>query len=185
MSTSFRSLDIQPLSDQVNCNRKALQLLFFSYQYVFQAKQKIHRVQCPIWLNRGETKIQLLSIKVACVVNIKLGYGLIFFIKNRFILYRCNQIKFENPISLLPLKRFIVRFLTTLNPREKIHIKAQRLFLANSYFYNYKPSPRILLQHRVLRNLRKNKDIVITKPDKRNGVVILDWKLYNFTLLKK
>ena len=52
-------------------------------------------------------------------------------------------------------------------------------YLANSYFYNYKPSSRILRQHRVLRNLRKNKDIVITKPDKGNGVVILDRKLYN------
>ena len=52
-------------------------------------------------------------------------------------------------------------------------------YLANSYFYNYKPSPRILCQHCVLRNLRKNKDIVITKPEKRNGVVILDRKLYN------
>ena len=49
----------------------------------------------------------------------------------------------------------------------------------NSYFYNYKSSPRILCQHRVLRNLRKNKDIVIMKPDKGNGVVILDRKLYN------
>ena len=29
-------------------------------------------------------------------------------------------------------------------------------------------------QHRVLRNLRKNKDIVITKPDKGNEVVIVD-----------
>ena len=28
-------------------------------------------------------------------------------------------------------------------------------------------------------NLRKNKDIVITKPDKGNEVVILDQKLYN------
>ena len=53
------------------------------------------------------------------------------------------------------------------------------MYLGNSYFYKYKPSPRILRQHRVLRNLRKNKDIVITKPDKGNGVVILDRKLYN------
>ena len=30
-----------------------------------------------------------------------------------------------------------------------------------------------------MRNLRKNKDIVITKPNKGNGVVILDRKLYN------
>ena len=51
--------------------------------------------------------------------------------------------------------------------------------LDNSYFYNYKPSPRIVPKHHVLRILRKNKDIVITKPDKGNGVVILDRKLYN------
>ena len=87
--------------------------------------------------------------------------------------FQSNQIKFENPKSSLPLKRFIVRFLTTLNPR-KSQIKAHLSYLANSYFYNYKPSSRILRQHRVLRNLRKNKDIVITKPDKGNGVVILD-----------
>ena len=35
-----------------------------------------------------------------------------------------------------------------------------------------------------MRNLRKNKDIVITKPDKGNGVVILDRKLYNNTIEK-
>ena len=52
-------------------------------------------------------------------------------------------------------------------------------YLGNSYFYNYKPSPRILRQHRVLRNLRKNKDIVKTKPDKENRVVILNQKLSN------
>ena len=71
-------------------------------------------------------------------------------------------------------------FLNNLKSEEtKSQIKAHLSYLANSYFYNYKPSPRILRQHRVLRNLRKNKDIVITKPDKGNGVVILDRKLYN------
>ena len=66
-------------------------------------------------------------------------------------------------------------FLNNLKSEEtKSQIKAHLSYLANSYFYNYKPSPRILRQHRVLRNLRKNKDIVITKPDKGNGVVILD-----------
>ena len=52
-------------------------------------------------------------------------------------------------------------------------------YLANSYFHNYKPSSHILRQHHVSRNFRKNKDIVITKPDKGNGVAILDRKLYN------
>ena len=66
-------------------------------------------------------------------------------------------------------------FLNNLKSKEtKSQIKAHLLYLAYSYFYNYKPSPRTLLQHRVLRNLAKNKDIAITKPDKGNGVVILD-----------
>ena len=71
-------------------------------------------------------------------------------------------------------------FLNNLKSEEtKSLIKAHLSYLDNSYFYNYKPSPLTLRQNRVLRNLRKNKDIVITKPDKGNGVVILDRKLYN------
>ena len=66
-------------------------------------------------------------------------------------------------------------FLNNLKSEEtKSQIKAHLSHLANSYFYNYKPSPGILRQHRVLRNFRKNKDIVITKLDKENGVFILD-----------
>ena len=61
--------------------------------------------------------------------------------------------------------------------KTKTQIKADLSYLANSYFYNYKPSPHILCQHRVLQNLIKNKDIVIVKPDKGNGVAILDQKL--------
>ena len=37
----------------------------------------------------------------------------------------------------------------------------------------------MLRQQRVLWNLRKNNDIIITKPDKRNGVVISHRKLYD------
>ena len=71
-------------------------------------------------------------------------------------------------------------FLNNLKSEEtKSQIKTHLSYLANSYFYNYKPSPRILRQHCVLRNLRKNKDIVITKPNKGNGVVILDQNLDN------
>ena len=94
--------------------------------------------------------------------------------------FQTNQVKFKYPKSSLPLKRFIFCFLTTLNPRKpRVKIKAHISHLANSYFYNYKPSPRIQRQHRVLRKLRKNKDIAVVKPDKENGVVILDRKFYN------
>ena len=66
-----------------------------------------------------------------------------------------------------------------LSEKTKTQIKADLWYLANSYFQNYKPSPHILCQHRVLQNLRKNKDIVIVKPDKGYGVAILDQKLQN------
>ena len=42
----------------------------------------------------------------------------------------------------------------------------------------------MLRQHRVSQSLRKNKDVVITKPDKGNEVVILDQKLYNNAIEK-
>ena len=66
----------------------------------------------------------------------------------------------------------------------KSQINAHLSYLANSDFYNYQPSHYILCQHRVLRNLRKNKDIVITKPNKGNGVVILDQKLYDNVIVE-
>ena len=52
-------------------------------------------------------------------------------------------------------------FLNNLKSKETKHqVKAHLLYLANSHFYNYKTSPRILHQHCVLQNVRKNKDIV-------------------------
>ena len=47
-------------------------------------------------------------------------------------------------------------FINNLKSKEiKSQIKAHLLYLANYYFYNYKPSPLILRQYRVLQNLRK------------------------------
>ena len=58
-----------------------------------------------------------------------------------------------------------------LNNLKSEETKSHLSYLANSY--------------RFLRNLRKNKDIVITKPDKGNGVVILDQKLYYNAIQEK
>ena len=55
-----------------------------------------------------------------------------------------------------------------------INLKSQMSFLATSYACNYKPSKNTLTKHRILKNLRNNKDIIITKPDKGAGVVILN-----------
>ena len=98
-------------------------------------------------------------------------------------IYLSNQIKFENLKSSLPLKRFIAHLSTTLNLKElKNQIKAYLSYLANSYFYKYKPSPHILHQHHIFQTFRKNKDIITTKPVKGNRVAILDQKLYNNTI---
>ena len=81
----------------------------------------------------------------------------------------------KNRKSETTFEKIYGSFLNNLKSEEdKSQVKVHLSYLANSYFYNYKPSLRILRQHRILRNLRKNKDIVITKPDKGNGVVILD-----------
>ena len=82
-------------------------------------------------------------------------------------------------------KKIHPSFLNKLKSEEtKSQTKAHLSYLASSYFYNYKPSPHILRQHHVLQNLSKNKDIVVTIPDKENGVVILDRKLYNNAIEK-
>ena len=94
--------------------------------------------------------------------------------------FQSNQIKFENLRNFTTIEKIHRSFINNLKSEEtKSQIKAHLSYLANSYFYNYKPSARILRQHRVLRKLRNNKDIVITQPDKGNGVVILDRKLYH------
>ena len=58
-------------------------------------------------------------------------------------------------------------------------VKTQLSFLASSYVNNYKPSKKIIEKHNILTKLRQNKDIVMTRPDKGNGVVILNRKDYN------
>ena len=50
--------------------------------------------------------------------------------------------------------------------------------MANSYFYNCHPSV-YYVDIASYETLEKNKDIVMTKPDEGNGVVILDRKLYD------
>ena len=51
--------------------------------------------------------------------------------------------------------------------------------LGNSYYSKYKPSTQTLKKHGILKKLRENKDIVITHPDKGNGVVIMNRKDYD------
>ena len=63
-------------------------------------------------------------------------------------------------------------FLNNLKSEEtKIQIKAHPSHLTNTYFYNYKPSPRILRQHRVLQNFRNAIEEVISDTSKLKTLV--------------
>ena len=55
-------------------------------------------------------------------------------------------------------------------------MRAELSQLANSYYSKYKPSTQTLKKRGILKKLRENKDIVITHPDKGNGVVIMNRK---------
>ena len=51
--------------------------------------------------------------------------------------------------------------------------------LATTYVNSFKPSLKDLKKLKILKRLKKNKDIIILRPDKGNGVVVLDKLAYN------
>ena len=53
-------------------------------------------------------------------------------------------------------------------------VKAKISYFANTYINSSKPTKKTLRKHKILRKLRNNNNILITKPDKENGVVIVD-----------
>ena len=52
-------------------------------------------------------------------------------------------------------------------------LKIELMHLANCYIYKYRPIKSSLKKHKILQKLRSQKDIIITHPDKGNGIVIL------------
>ena len=56
--------------------------------------------------------------------------------------------------------------------------------MANVYWSTYKPTKNTLKKHGILKRLRTNKDIVITRPDKGSGIVILDKTFYEEKILR-
>ena len=63
-------------------------------------------------------------------------------------------------------------------------LKASLSNLANVYLSTYKPTKNTLKKHGILKRLRKNKDIVTTRPDRGSGVVILDKQFYKEKILR-
>ena len=53
-------------------------------------------------------------------------------------------------------------------------LKSELTNLANCYIYNNTPSKSSLKEPKILQKLRSQKGIIITIPDKGNGIVILN-----------
>ena len=70
------------------------------------------------------------------------------------------------------ISRTMVRNL--IDRKQKGKLVADLSHLAHSYVSSHQPSVADLRKFRILKELRKNKDIVILKPDKGNGVVVMD-----------
>ena len=58
------------------------------------------------------------------------------------------------------------------------HITAELQTLAENYVSSYRPSSSTLKRHGILKKLKNNKDIVVTRPDKGESVVIMNRKDY-------
>ena len=80
----------------------------------------------------------------------------------------------------------IAKFMTQ-NLKNETHgneVKSKLSYFANSYVHGYHPNGSSLKKHGILKKLRSRKDIVIVKPDKGNGVVVLNRVDYNNGLLE-
>ena len=64
------------------------------------------------------------------------------------------------------------------NQKDTGEVKARISYLTNSYVNSYKPIKSSLRKHKIMKKLRNNNNISITKSDKRNGVVIVGKNYY-------
>ena len=64
------------------------------------------------------------------------------------------------------------------NDADKPTLKPQLSYLPNSYLQNYEPLRSTLAKHRILKKLRNDKEIVILRPDKGGGILVLNRRDY-------
>ena len=63
-------------------------------------------------------------------------------------------------------------------PEHASQLKTEVAYLAQNYVSNYRISASDMKKHRILKNLRNNKDLIILRQDKGSGIVIMDRKVY-------
>ena len=80
----------------------------------------------------------------------------------------------------------IAKFLTKDIEKNEVstQLKNELTHLANCYIYKYTLSKSSLKKHKILQKLKSQKDIIITHPDKGNGIVILNRSDYIKSMTK-
>lgn len=80
------------------------------------------------------------------------------------------------------IHHFFIYFWNELQGKQSSQLKwfhkAFITHLANVHISSHQPSQNAIKTLRILKKLKKNKDIALLKPDKRNGMVILDRTMY-------
>ena len=107
LSTQLSTIDFYILTKSITSyNKKLLQKLLYTQQKKVSSLTKDCNVSK---FTANETIASFMQYELSQEESDLLKAGLYFSIQ---------KIKFENPKSSLPLKRFVVCFLTTLNPRK-------------------------------------------------------------------
>ena len=117
-----------------------------------------------------DTVLNLPSVKLTEEELSSIKYGLKDPIESMFI----------STTDVLTIFHFVHRAMKKdlKDNRDAGGVKAKLSYLVNSYTNSYKPTKKVLRKYRVLNKLRSNEDISLTKPDKGNGVVIINRWLY-------
>ena len=85
-----------------------------------------------------------------------------------------------NKTDILSAFDFIHRAMSKDLKDQKVtgEVKAKISYFATTYVNSYKPTKNALRKNKILKKLRNNNDILKTKPDKGDGVVIVDRTYY-------
>ena len=143
LSTQLSTIDFYILTNSITSyNKKSLQKSLYTQQKKLSSLTK--DCNLPIF-TANETITNLTQYELSQEESDLLKAGLYFSIQPDKI--RKSEI-------FTTFEKIHRSFLNNLKSEEsKSQIKAHLSYLANSYFYNYKPSPRILRQHRSLTKL--------------------------------
>ena len=150
LSTHLSTTDFYILTKSITSyNKKSLQKSLYSQQKKLSSPTR--DCSLPIF-TANETITNLTHYELSQEESDLLKAGLYFSIKPN---------KIRKSAIFTTFEKIHRSFLNNLKSEEtKSQIKVHLFHLANFYFYNYKPSPCILGQHRVLQNLRRNKILI-------------------------